>query len=246
MITTFKFCVRAIFSSLEKTHPLVHKLWVWEIFSLFYIISTQRSYIYKKPRIQIGVLRNWEQFQICSVFFYTPCIIYNHMHFLIGQNYEAEWENNVHILKDTLSLNESEVLLRVITCFWIAGGLVLYLNFTMWLYSPSCYYCHSNWSVNVAQILIQYITSGWPIHLIKFADQFIWSSSSRYSYTSCERANSKYLIISGHFLSIYDWLVAQTTKVIGAFKLFNRKFTIILGSVWIFRGTWWNELVSPR
>jgi hypothetical protein len=45
------------------------------------------------------------------------------------------------------------------------------------------------------------------------------------------------LIIFGHFLSIYDWLVAQTTKVIGAFKLFNRKFTIILGSVWIFRGT---------
>jgi hypothetical protein len=39
------------------------------------------------------------------------------MHFLIGQNYEAEWENNVQILKDTLSLNESEVLLRVITCF---------------------------------------------------------------------------------------------------------------------------------
>ena len=40
------------------------------------------------------------------------------------------------------------------------------------------------------------------------ADQFISSSSSKYSYTSCERANSKYLIISGHFLSIYDWLVA--------------------------------------
>ena len=78
------------------------------------------------------------------------------------------------------------------------------------------------------------------------ADQFISSSSSRYSYTSCERANSKYLIISGHFLSIYDWLVAQTTKVIRAFKLFNRKFTIILGSVWIFWGTGWNELVSPR
>ena len=46
-----------------------------------------------------------------------------------------------------------------------------------------------------------------------------------------KEANSKYLIISGHFLSIYDWLVAQTTKVIGAFKLFNRKFTILLGSV---------------
>ena len=69
------------------------------------------------------------------------------------------------------------------------------------------------------------------IHLIPQVDKFISSSSSRYSYTSCERANSKYLIISGHFLSIYDWLVAQTTKVIGAFKLFNRKFTIILGSV---------------
>jgi hypothetical protein len=61
-----------------------------------------------------------------------------------------------------------------------------------------------------------------------------------------KEANSKYLIISGHFLSIYDWLVAQTTKVIGAFKLFNRKFTILLGSVWIFRATWSNELVSPR
>ena len=46
-----------------------------------------------------------------------------------------------------------------------------------------------------------------------------------------KEANSKYLIISGHFLSIYDWLVAQTTKVIGAFKLFNRKFTILLESV---------------
>jgi hypothetical protein len=31
------------------------------------------STLYIKNRIQIGVLRNWEQFQICSVFFYTPC-----------------------------------------------------------------------------------------------------------------------------------------------------------------------------
>ena len=36
-------------------------------------ISTQRSYIYKKPDTN-SCLRNWEQFQICSVFFYTPCI----------------------------------------------------------------------------------------------------------------------------------------------------------------------------
>jgi hypothetical protein len=55
------------------------------------------------------------------------------------------------------------------------------------------------------------------------------------------------LIISGHFLSIYDWLVAQTTKVIGAFKLFTGSLQLyVLGSVWISRGTWWNELVCPR
>jgi hypothetical protein len=89
-------------------------------------------------------------------------------------------------------------------------------------------YCRSNW--RVPQILIQFI-------------QFISSSSSRYSYTSCERGQFQ---VFESFLSIYDWLVAQTTKVIGAFKLFNRKFTILLGSVWIFRGTWSNELVSPR
>jgi hypothetical protein len=32
-------------------------------------------------------------------------------------------------------------------------------------------YCRSNWSV--PQILIQYITSGWPIHFIKFLEIFI-------------------------------------------------------------------------
>jgi hypothetical protein len=32
-------------------------------------------------------------------------------------------------------------------------------------------YCRSNWSV--PQILIQYITSGWPIHLIKFLEIFM-------------------------------------------------------------------------
>jgi hypothetical protein len=82
-------------------------------------------------------------------------------------------------------------------------------------------YCRSNWSV--PQILIQYTTSGWPIHFIKFLEifiNFLWKSQFQ------EFDHS-----SGHFLSIYDWLVAQTTKVIGAFNLFNRKFTVILGNV---------------
>jgi hypothetical protein len=38
-------------------------------------------------------------------------------------------------------------------------------------------YCRSNWSV--PQILIQYITSGWPIHFIKFLEifiHFLWKS----------------------------------------------------------------------
>jgi hypothetical protein len=48
----------------------VHKIWVREIFSLFYIIITQRmkETIYIRNWILIAVLRNWEQFQICSVF----------------------------------------------------------------------------------------------------------------------------------------------------------------------------------
>ena len=40
MIKAFKFRAQAIFSLLEKTPPLVH--------NIFYIISTQRSYIHQK------------------------------------------------------------------------------------------------------------------------------------------------------------------------------------------------------
>jgi hypothetical protein len=46
------------------------------------------------------------------------------------------------------------------------GGLALTLG-----------YCRSNWSV--PQILIQYITSGWPINFIKFLEifiHFLWKS----------------------------------------------------------------------
>jgi hypothetical protein len=51
MITAFKLCARAIFSLLEKTPPWFTKFEFKKFFSLFYIISTQRSYIYiyKKP-----------------------------------------------------------------------------------------------------------------------------------------------------------------------------------------------------
>ena len=68
------------------------------------------------------------------------------------------------------------------------------------------------------------------IHYLRLTNSFHQVPRDVYTLPVKE-ANSKYLIISGHFLSIFDWLVAQTTKVIGAFKLFNRKFTILLGSV---------------
>jgi RNA recognition motif-containing protein len=48
MIKAFKFRAQAIINFLKKTSPLVHKIWVQEIFSLFYIISTEISYIHKK------------------------------------------------------------------------------------------------------------------------------------------------------------------------------------------------------
>ena len=62
------------------------------------------------------------------------------------------------------------------------------------------YYCRSNWSV--AQILIQYITSGWPIHLIKFLEifiHFLWKSQFQ---------------VFDHFWSLpfYLWLVSCTNN----------------------------------
>jgi hypothetical protein len=59
-IKAFKSRAQATFSMLEKPPPLVYKIWVREIF--FIILH------YKFP---IAVLRNWEQFQISSVFLYT-------------------------------------------------------------------------------------------------------------------------------------------------------------------------------
>jgi hypothetical protein len=48
MIETFKFRAQAIFSLLEKTPPWFTKFEFEKLFSLFYIISTQGSYIHKK------------------------------------------------------------------------------------------------------------------------------------------------------------------------------------------------------
>jgi hypothetical protein len=44
-IKSFKSRAQVILNLLEKAHHLVYKIWVREIFSLFYIISTQKSYI---------------------------------------------------------------------------------------------------------------------------------------------------------------------------------------------------------
>jgi hypothetical protein len=63
-IKAFKYCAQEIFSLLEKTPPPGLQNLSSIIFSLFYIINTQI-----KNWILIAVLRNLEQFQICSVFF---------------------------------------------------------------------------------------------------------------------------------------------------------------------------------
>jgi hypothetical protein len=60
MIEAFKFCAQAIFILLEKTPPpgsqnLSSRNFQ---FSLFYIISTQRSYMYIKNWILKAVLRD--------------------------------------------------------------------------------------------------------------------------------------------------------------------------------------------
>jgi hypothetical protein len=48
MIKAFKFCAQAIFSLLENTHPLVHKIWVEEIFSIIlHYKYPKKLYIYK-------------------------------------------------------------------------------------------------------------------------------------------------------------------------------------------------------
>jgi hypothetical protein len=87
---------------------------------------------------------------------------------------------------------------------FISGSLIILRrqmsDILKWIYLYS--YCRSNWSV--PQILIQYITSSWPIHFIKFLEifiHFLWKSQFQEfdHFWSCT-------------LSIYDWLVAQNNK----------------------------------
>jgi hypothetical protein len=72
MITAFTFCARAIFSLLEKTHPPWFTKFVFgKFFSLFYIISTQRSYIYIKPDVNRCFAKLREISNLFGFFLYT-------------------------------------------------------------------------------------------------------------------------------------------------------------------------------
>ena len=66
MIKAFKFRAQAIFSLLEKTPPWFTKFQFEKFFSLFHIISTQRSYIYQK--LDTNSLILWLFFEIKSNF----------------------------------------------------------------------------------------------------------------------------------------------------------------------------------
>jgi hypothetical protein len=60
----------------KDTHSWLTKFVFENFFSLFYIISTQRSYIYKKLDTNSGFSKlRAIIFQICSVFLDTPCAL---------------------------------------------------------------------------------------------------------------------------------------------------------------------------
>jgi hypothetical protein len=58
MITAFKFCARAIFSLLEKTHPPGSQNLSSRNFFHYSTLQVPKEAIYIKNRIRIGVLRN--------------------------------------------------------------------------------------------------------------------------------------------------------------------------------------------
>jgi hypothetical protein len=75
-IKDFKSRAQAIFSLLEKTHtytPWFTKFEFEKIFSLFYIISTQRNYIYQRLDTNSCFAKLRAISNLFS-FFYTPCI----------------------------------------------------------------------------------------------------------------------------------------------------------------------------
>jgi hypothetical protein len=74
--------VRKPFLVCWKIHPpLVYKIWVREIFSLFYIISTQRSYIHQKLDTNSCFAKLRANSYLFS-FFYTRCIYIIYLFFL--------------------------------------------------------------------------------------------------------------------------------------------------------------------
>jgi hypothetical protein len=110
MITTFKFCARAIFSLLEKTPPWFTKFEFENFFSLFYIISTQISYIYKKP------------FKSVQFFFIHP--VYNtilHYRRLLGL-YKAKQDYTTFNIQDYTTLYTT---LYVISTFSFVVELIV-------------------------------------------------------------------------------------------------------------------------
>jgi hypothetical protein len=71
MINAFKFRAQAIFSLLEKTTPPGSQNLCSIIFFIILVSKVPKELkeaIYIKNWILIAVLRNGEQFQICSVF----------------------------------------------------------------------------------------------------------------------------------------------------------------------------------
>jgi hypothetical protein len=102
MITTFKFCAQAIFILLEKTHPpWFTKFEFKKFFSLFYIISTQRSYIYKRPDTNRRFAKLRAISNLFSFFLYT---LYNRE----GKGFNKFWLYIGHSLF-LLSLTIAEV-----------------------------------------------------------------------------------------------------------------------------------------
>jgi hypothetical protein len=80
-IKAFKSRAQAIFSLSEKTHPPWFTKFVFEkFFSLFYIISTQRSYIHKKLATNSCCAKLRAISNLFSFFLYTlyryPLLLY--------------------------------------------------------------------------------------------------------------------------------------------------------------------------
>ena len=157
MITTFKFCARAIFSLLEKTHPPPRftKFEFKKFFSLFYIISTQRSYIYKKPDTnrcfaKLRAISNLFSFFIhpvyCGEFYSLTKLVQSCAKYMVWPNTAEKrlrmrqhyW--NLYCERDVKNVKRSEGCQKLknasdkerLRCFCLFYENVLYGYFTRW------------------------------------------------------------------------------------------------------------------